>query len=111
MYLLYPLAGLVLLIGIPVYLHAITHFYIIVTLEHPEWIDRRGPVSFLFHNNMSRRTGSNTSMTVTRLAFSSRWRELKSTNAAKYVKRIRVLLPALLFVLFGVMVSIGAGAP
>ena len=110
MALLYPLAGLLMLIGTLVYLHAVAKFYGIVAAERPDWVDRRGSLSF-FYTGMPRLSDPNVSMAVVGLAFGSRWRELRSASAAKYVRRIRVLLPALLAVFAGALVAIAVGTP
>jgi hypothetical protein len=99
MSLLFPIAGLVLLIGIPIYLHAVFKLGGIVQAEHPEWINHRGSLSF-FYTGMPRVADSNVGNSVLGIAFSSRWRALSSSSAPTYVIRIRVLLP-LLLVVFG----------
>lgn len=107
---LLPIAGLVLLIGIPVYLHALVKLHGIVQAEHPEWVDRKGSLSF-FYSGMPRIADPNVGTAVLGLAFSPRWRALRSPSAAKYVGRVRVLLPSLLAVFAVVMVAILVGAP
>ncbi len=103
--LLFPIAGLVLLIGIPVYLHAVVKLGGIVQAEHPEWVNRRGSLSF-FYTGMPRAADPNVGNTVLGVAFSSRWRTLSAPSAPKYVVRIRILLPFLLVVFGLVLVAI-----
>ena len=103
--LLFPIAGLVLLIGIPVYLHAVIKLSGIVRAEHPEWVSRRGSLSF-FYTGMPRVADPNVGNAVLGVAFSSRWRTLNSPSASAYVGRIRILLP-LLLVVFGVVLVAG----
>lgn len=104
MNLLFPIAGLVLFIGIPVYLHAIVKLWGIVQAEHPEWVDRQGSLSFLY-TGMPRIADPNVGNAVLGVAFSSRWRELHSRSASVYVGRIRFLLPSLLVVFVAVVAA------
>ena len=110
MHLLFPIAGLVLLIGIPVYLHAVVKLGGIVQAEHPEWAGRRGPLRF-FYTGMPRIADPNLGNTVLGVAFSSRWRTLNSPSALSYVRRIRILLPLLLVVFGAVLVAIAVLKP
>jgi len=103
--LLFPIAGLILLIGIPVYLHAVVKLGGIVQAEHPEWARHRGPLSF-FYTGMPRIANPNLGNTVLAVAFGSRWRTLNSPLALSYVRRIRILLPLLLAVFGAVLVAI-----
>jgi len=107
MALLFPTAGLALLIGTPVYLHAIIKLGGIVQAEHPEWVNRRGSLSF-FYMGMPRIADPNAVLGV---AFSSRWRTLSSPSASTYVGRIRILLPLLLAVFRAVLVAPAARSP
>jgi hypothetical protein len=102
--LLFPIAGLILLIGIPVYLHAIIKLGGIVQAEHPEWVSRRGSLSF-FYTGMPRIADPNVGNAVLGVAFSSRWRTLSSPSAPAYVGRIRILLPLLLVVFGAVLIA------
>ena len=104
--LLLPIASLVLLVGIPVYLHAVVKLGRIVQAEHPEWANRRGSLSF-FYTGMPRIADPNVGSAVLGVAFSSRWRTLSSPSASAYVGRIRILLP-LLLVVFGAVLVAGA---
>jgi len=108
--LLLPIAGLVLLIGIPVYLHSIFRLSGIVQAEHPEWTDRRGSLSF-FYTGMPRIAAPNVGIAVLGVAFSSRWRTLKSPSVSKYVRRIRILLPSLLVVFGALLVAAAVHKP
>ena len=108
--LLFPIAGLVLLIGIPVYLHAVVKLGGIVQAEHPEWVNRRGSLSF-FYMGMPRIADPNVGNAVLGIAFSSRWRALSSPSASAYVGRIRILLPLLLAVFGAVLVAAAALQP
>ena len=102
--LLFPIAGLVLLIGIPVYLHAVVKLGAIVQAEHPEWVNRRGSSSF-FYTGMPRIADPNVGNAVLGVAFSSRWHTLNSPYASAYVGRIRILLPSLLAVFGALLVA------
>ena|SRR6185312_1805767 len=104
--LLFPIAGLVLLICIPVYLHAVVKLSGIVQAEHPEWVNRRGSLSF-FYTGMPRIADPSVGNAVLGVAFSSRWRTLSSPSASTYVSRIRILLPLLLAV-FGLVLVVAA---
>jgi hypothetical protein len=108
--LLFPIAGLILLVGIPVYLHAVVKLSNIVQAEHPEWVNRRGSLSF-FYTGMPRVADPNVGSAVLGVAFSSRWRSLSSPSASKYVSRIRILLPLLLVVFGLVLVAIAVLKP
>ena len=108
--LLFPIAGLVLLVGIPVYLHAVVKLGGIVQAEHPEWVSRRGSLSF-FYTGMPRIADPNVGSSVLGIAFSSRWRTLQSLSAPTYVGRIRLLLPLLLVVFGAVLVAIAVLKP
>lgn len=102
---LFPIAGLVLLVGIPIYMNAITKLWVIVQKERPEWVNRRGSLSF-FYTGMPRLADPNVSYAVLGIALSSRWRTLSSPSASTYVRRIRFLLPSLLAVFGTVLVVI-----
>ena len=103
--LLLRLASVLMLIGIPIYQHAVIKLAGIVQQEHPEWIDKRGSLSF-FYTGRPRIADPNVNMAVLGLAFSSRWRQLISPFAATYAWRIRILLPFLLFI-FGSTITAG----
>jgi hypothetical protein len=108
--LLFPIAGLILLIGIPVYLHAVVKLGRIVQAEHPEWVNRRGSLSF-FYTGMPRIADPNVGNAVLGVAFSSRWRTLSSPSASAYVGRIRILLPSLLSVFGALLVAAAVHKP
>jgi hypothetical protein len=108
--LLFPVAALILLVGIPVYLHALVKLNGIVQAEHPEWVNRRGSLSF-FYTGMPRIADPNVGSAVLGVAFSSRWRTLSAPSASKYVDRIRILLPLLLVVFGLVLVAIAVFKP
>lgn len=110
MALLFPLAGLASLIGTPVYLHAIIKLGGIVQAEHPEWVNRRGSLSF-FYMGMPRIADPNVGNAILGVAFSSRWRTLNSPSASTYVGRIHILLPLLLVVFGAVLVAAAAHKP
>ena len=103
--LLFPIAGLLLLLGTPVYLHAVVKLGDIVQAEHPEWLNRTGSSSFFFAGT-PRITDPNVGISVIGLAFSSRWRTLQSPAASTYVSHIRLLLPLLLVVFVAVLFAI-----
>ncbi len=104
------LSGLVMVFSAPIYLHAVVKLHAIVAAERPEWVDRRGSLS-VFYTGLPRLSDPNVSFAVISLAFSSRWRELKSRSAAKYVGRIRVLLPMNLAIFSGIVVAAAVIAP
>jgi hypothetical protein len=110
MNLLFPIAGLILLIGISVYLHAVIKFSDIVQTEHPEWINRRGTLSFLY-TGMPPSADPNVSLAILGIIFSARWRALRSPMAATYVGRIRILFPLLVTVFVGVLVAVAVLKP
>ena len=108
--LLFPIAGLVLLVGVPVYLHAVVKLGGIVQAEHPEWVAGRGSLSF-FYTGMSRIADPSVGNAALCVAFSSRWRTLHSPSASTYVGRIRLLLPLLLVVFVAVLVAVAVLNP
>jgi hypothetical protein len=90
-------------IVVAVYMHALVRFYALVKAEHPEWVDRRGSLSF-FYTGFPRLSDPNVGVATIGVAFSSRRHELRSPSAAKYANRIRILLPTGL-VVFGTMLT------
>ena len=110
MNLLYPVAGLMMLIGTPIYLSSVVKLHSIISAEHPDWVDRRGTLSF-FYKGMPRVVDPNVNQAVLGIAFSHRWRSLESPIAYKYVRRIRIFLPSLLVVFGVVLVTIAVSAP
>jgi hypothetical protein len=108
--LLFPIAGLILLVGVPAYLHATVKLGGIVQAERPEWISGRWATSF-FYTGMPRIADPNVSCSVLGIAFSSRWRTLHSPSVPTYVRRIRLLLPLLLAVFGAVLVAVVALRP
>ena len=108
--LLYPVAGVILLVGTPIYLHAVAHLWRIVETERPDWVAARRPDS-AFYTGMPRAAVPSASLAVVRLALGSGWRSLNAPQAKGYVWRIRILLPSLLAVLAGTLVAVAVGAP
>ena len=108
--LLFPIAGLLLLLGIPAYLHAVVKLGGIIQAEHPVWLRRKGSLSF-FYTSMPRVADPNVGISVFSLAFSSRWRTLQSPAASAYVSRIRLLLPLLLVAFVAVLAAIAVLKP
>ena len=104
-----PIAGLLILVGTLVYLHAVFRLHGLIASQRPEWIDRKGSLSF-FYSGMPRVSDPNVNMAVLGVAFSRRAGEL-SAESAKYVRRVRILLPTLLVIFAGVLVKALAGAP
>lgn len=102
--LLFPIAGVLLLVGVPVYLHAVVKLGGIVQAEHPEWLGRKGSLSF-FYTGMPRVTDPNAGISVLGVAFGTRWRTLHAPAVPTYVSRIRLLLPLLMVVFVVVLVA------
>ena len=110
MHLLYSLAGVLLLIGTPIYLHAVVKLHALISAQEPDWVAGRRSSS-IFYMGMPSVADPNVNLAVVWLAFGSRWRDLTSPMASKYVWRIRFLLPALFAVFVGVLIAVAAGAP
>jgi hypothetical protein len=75
------------------YLDASKQFHGIVNDERPDWIQLKGRLSF-FYSGMPKYADPKISMAVIRIAFSSRVRQLHSSDAMFYANRIRFLLPS-----------------
>jgi hypothetical protein len=103
------LASLFLITATVVYLHAVFCLHRVIATERPEWVDRKGALSF-FYSDMPRVADPNVGLAVLGVAFSVRARDL-SAAAAPFVRRIRILLPALLLLYLGVLVVTTARAP
>lgn len=82
--LLFPVVG--------AYMYSVWKFYNIVTAEKPGWIQKRGPISFLY-DGMPRIGDPNVSMALIRTAYSKRIHELTTPMAVVYAYWIRALLP------------------
>lgn len=108
--LLYPLAGAILLIGIPIYLYAVARLQRIIKAEWPDWIAARRSES-IFYASMPNAVDPSINLAVVRLALGSGWRSLTSPQAKGHVWRIRLMLPSLSAVFVGVLVAIPLGAP
>jgi hypothetical protein len=107
------IAILLILVGAlitPFYFHALWRFQKILLAERPELADRRGSLSF-FYKGMPRLADPNVSALVVRTAFGPVPRQLRSPDAVRYARRIRLSLligmPAYL-VAFAILL---AGAP
>ena len=96
--------------GVLVYLHALFKFHSILQAEKPDWIDRRGSLSF-FYDGMPRIADPNVGLAVISTAFSSRIYQLQAPMAVSYAKRIRVLLLANLVVFVGLLAGVSGVAP
>jgi hypothetical protein len=94
------LGGVSLAALIGLYLYTFYKFHKLVLAERPEWVDRKGSLSFMYQA-LPRVGDPNVQAAVLRTVFSSRVRELRSPLAVKYAHRIRLLLfvVPLLFVL------------
>ena len=103
------LAGLSLAALIGLYLYTFYKFHQLVLVERPEWVDRRGSLSFLYQG-LPRVGDPNVQVAVLRTVFSSRVRELRSPQAVIYARRLRLLLLVvpLLFVLIFVAEHVSA---
>ena len=104
------LAGLSLAGLIGLYLYTFYRFHKLVLAERPEWVDRRGSLSF-FYQGLPRVGDPNVQVAVLRTVLSSRVRQMRSPQAAMYARRLRLLLLVIpcLFVL--ILVAGSAGAP
>jgi hypothetical protein len=72
-------------------LYAFSRFYRIVKAEKPEWVRRRGSLSFLYEG-LPRQGDPNVAVAVIRTAFSSRVSQLQAPEAAFYARLVRTLL-------------------
>ena len=71
-----------------IYLHALFKLYGVIASEKPEWVNRRGALSF-FYSAFPPVADPNVWLSVVRRAFSPSIRELQSPLALVYAKRIR----------------------
>lgn len=78
---------------VAVYVYAFTKFYRIVNAERPEWVQRRGSLSFLYEG-LPRQGDPNVTVAVIRTAFSSRVSQLQAPQAVLYARLVRLLLLA-----------------
>jgi|32_taG_2_1085360.scaffolds.fasta_scaffold00022_1 hypothetical protein len=102
---LFAVAGIVMIIGTPAYLHAVIKLHGVIEAEHPDWVSRRGSLR-LFYNGLPPTANPNVGMSVVAVALGRRWRSLQSESARKYALRIRLLLFSLVSVFIGVMVAL-----
>jgi hypothetical protein len=107
---LISIATFIFFIAVLVYMHAVFTFYAVVKAEHPEWVHRRGSLSF-FYTGMPRIADPNVSLATIGIAFSARRHELRSAQASKYANRIRILLPLNMVLFLGMLAGITASAP
>jgi hypothetical protein len=110
MNLFYPLVGLTMIVGTPIYIHALFKLYHIVLGEHPEWLTQEGALSF-FYTGMPKLANPNISLAVLAVAFGQRRQLLASPQALRYIKRIRILLPVLLVLFLSVLGMVLLNAP
>lgn len=108
--LIYPLAGILLIVCVLAYLHAVVNLHGIIQSKEPAWLAGHRSNS-IFYSSFPEIADPNINLRIVRLAFGSHWQRLNSPNAAKYVWRIRVLLLALTAVFFGVLTAISVTAP
>ena len=106
----YQLAGILLLVGTPVYLHAVVKLHNIIQSHEPSWLTGHRSNS-IFYSVFPQVADPNINLRVVGLAFGTRWQHLDSQNAKKYVRRIQILLPTLIAVFVGVLIAIAATAP
>jgi hypothetical protein len=99
------LAGL-----IGLYLYTFYKFHQIVLAERPEWVDRKGSLSFFFQG-FPRVSDPNVTVAVLRTVLSSRVRELRSPQAATYARRLRQLLLVIPLMFAFIIVAGSASAP
>ncbi|GAB2615446.1 hypothetical protein [Novilysobacter erysipheiresistens] len=93
-----------------IYLYSLYRFYALVKLERPDWVERKGSLSF-FYTGMPRIADPNVGMAVLGLVFSSRIDQLQSLTAVSYARRIRVLLPMGLALFAVALAAAFIGAP
>src|SRR5690606_37416342 len=89
-----------------IYLYALFKLYGVIASERPEWVNRRGSLSF-FYSAFPPAADPHIGLAVVRRSFSSTIRELQSPLALVYAKRIRWALAIPLFG-FGVLMVAGA---
>jgi hypothetical protein len=106
----YPLAGIFLLVGTPVYLHAVVKLHGIIQSQEPSWLAGHRSNS-IFYSGFPEVADPNINLRVVWLAFGTRWQRLDSPSATKYVRRIQVLLPTLTAVFVGVLIATVVTAP
>jgi hypothetical protein len=87
-----------------IYLHALVKLYGILKKERPDWVERKGSLSF-FYSGLPRIGDPNVGAAVVGTAFSSRIRQLHSPRALSYAKRIRICLPVSLALYLFAMVA------
>ena len=87
------------------YLHTFYKFHQIVLAERPEWVDRKGSLSF-FYQGLPRVSDPNVTVAVLRTVLSSRVRELRSPHAAMYARRLRQLL-IIIPLMFALIIATG----
>jgi len=95
-------AGISLSGLIGLYLYTFYKFHQLVLAERPEWVDRKGSLSF-FYQGLPRVGDPNVQVAVLRTVLSSRVRELHSPQAATYARRLRwllILIPLLFVLIF-----------
>ena len=103
------IASLCLVAALGGYLYSFYRLHRVIASEHPQWVDRKGTLSFLY-TGMPRVADPNVGLAVLGVAFSSRAGEL-GARAKPYVRCIRVLLPLLSLFFLGVLVVWLVGAP
>ena len=86
------IAALIAFVCTVVYLHALFRLHGIIATERPEWVNVRGALDF-FYTGFPRAANPSVGAEVVKVAFSSRARQLASSTAARYVRRIRFCLP------------------
>lgn len=91
MRLLLATLGWTYVLVVPIYLYAFSKFFRIVVAERPEWVQRRGALSF-FYEGLPRQSDPNVTIAVIRTAFSSRVSQLQAPKATLYARLVRLLL-------------------
>jgi len=89
-----------------VYLHALYRLHDVIASERPDWVNRRGSLSF-FYSAFPPVFDPHIGLAVIRRAFSRSLGDLKSPLAAVYARRVRWCL-VLLLAGYGILIINGA---
>ena len=82
-------------IATAIYLHALYRLHDVIASERPDWVSRRGTLSF-FYSAFPPVFDPHVGLAVVRRAFSASLRDLSSPLAAVYARRVRWCLVLLL---------------
>src|SRR3546814_6206821 len=87
----FQLAFLIFAVMVPFYMYAFIRFYGTVRTEKPEWVDKRGSLSF-FYDGLPQAFDPNVTAEVIRLAYSSRVRQLQSPRSEEHTSELQSLM-------------------